>query len=167
MEYLEQAITSNFSTIQGSLNCQGDRRLIVLQKSTEQKTTSPKIHACSACRDGLIPSTGLAHSLVSIRSLVSVLRPSVVACIMINTLSDPRMQGPSRHQSIGGEFDGMRSHSSHSSSSVQGYLAHQRFPPRINEAEHMAKRRAAAQRERELRNYHQEQQYNRSMSSDL
>ena len=39
-------------------------------------------------------------------------------------------------------------------------------PPRANEAEQMmqAKRRMAAQRERELRNYHQEQQYNRSKS---
>ena len=76
--------------------------------------------------------------------------------------TDPRIGPSSRHHSISGEFDGMRSHSSHSSSSVQGYLAHQRFPSRINEQEHMAKRRAAAQRERELRNYHQEQQYSRS-----
>jgi hypothetical protein len=59
----------------------------------------------------------------------------------------------------------MRAHSSHSSSSVQGYLANQRFGgPRQSEAEQMMqqKRRAAAQREKELRNYHQEQQYNRS-----
>jgi hypothetical protein len=58
----------------------------------------------------------------------------------------------------------MRSHSTHSSLSLQGYLANQRFGPRQNEAEQMmqVKRRAAAQRERELRNYHQEQQYNRS-----
>ncbi|KAL9089490.1 MAG: hypothetical protein Q9159_002530 [Coniocarpon cinnabarinum] len=75
---------------------------------------------------------------------------------------DPRVPMPSRHHSISGDFDGMRSHSSHSSSSVQGYLAHQRFPPRVNEQEHLAKRRAAAQRERDLRNYHQEQQYNRN-----
>lgn len=62
----------------------------------------------------------------------------------------------------------MRSHSSQSSSSLQGYLANQRFGPRQSEADQMmqAKRRAAAQRERELRNYHQEQQYNRSKSVD-
>jgi len=63
------------------------------------------------------------------------------------------------------DYDGMRSHSSHSSSSVQGYLTNQRFGSRPSEAEQMmqAKRRAAAQREKDLRNYHQEQQYNRSM----
>lgn len=68
----------------------------------------------------------------------------------------------SRH-SIDG-MDSMRSHSSHSSSSVPRYIANQRFGPRPNEAESMmhAKRKAAAQRERELRNYHQAQQYNRS-----
>jgi len=63
----------------------------------------------------------------------------------------------------------MRSHSSHSSSSVQGYVANQRYGGggRQSEAEQMmqAKRRAAAQRERDLRNYHQEQQYNRSESA--
>ena len=51
------------------------------------------------------------------------------------------------------------------SAGLQGYYAGQRFPGgRQSEAEQMlqAKRRMAAQRERELRNYHQEQQYNRS-----
>jgi len=58
------------------------------------------------------------------------------------------------------EFDSIRPTSS---SSLSGYLANQRFGPRPSEAEQMmqVKRRAAAQRERELRNYHQEQQYNR------
>jgi hypothetical protein len=63
--------------------------------------------------------------------------------------------GPSRAQSVSGDVEGL-----------QGYYAGQRFPPqnRHSEAEQMlqAKRRMAAQRERELRNYHQEQQYNRS-----
>lgn len=53
------------------------------------------------------------------------------------------------------------------SAGLQGYYQGQRFPggARASEAEQMlqAKRRMAAQRERELRNYHQEQQYNRSM----
>lgn len=55
---------------------------------------------------------------------------------------------------------------SHSASSLQHYYASQRHQPRPNDAEPMvqAKRRMAAQRERELRNYHQEQQYNRSES---
>lgn len=76
--------------------------------------------------------------------------------------SDPRMGGgpPSRHHSVG-EYDGGRP----GSAGLQGYYQGQRFPGgRQSEAEQVlqAKRRAAAQRERELRNYHQEQQYNRS-----
>jgi len=75
-----------------------------------------------------------------------------------------RMSGPgqARHHSVS-EYDGMRSNSA---AGLQGYYASQRFAPRQNEAEQMmqAKRRMAAQRERELRNYHQEQQYNRSKS---
>jgi hypothetical protein len=52
----------------------------------------------------------------------------------------------------------------HQSGNVQGFYASQRYQGRPNEVEQMmqAKRRMAAQRERELRNYHQEQQYNRS-----
>lgn len=64
-----------------------------------------------------------------------------------------------RHHSIS-EFDGSRVHPS---PAAQGFYT-QRFQNRPNEVEQMmqAKRRMAAQRERELRNYHQEQQYNRS-----
>jgi len=53
----------------------------------------------------------------------------------------------------------------HSGSSLQSFYANQRHQgSRHSEADQMqqAKRRMAAQRERELRNYHQEQQYNRS-----
>lgn len=77
------------------------------------------------------------------------------------TQADPRMGGPSRHHSVG-EFGDVRSHSG---SNLQNFYANQRQgPPRASEAEQVmqAKRRMAAQRERELRNYHQEQQYNRS-----
>lgn len=75
---------------------------------------------------------------------------------------DPRMSGPQRHHSVS-EYDGMRSHSA---SNVQGYYQSQRYAPRPNDADQMAqaKRRMAAQRERELRNYHQEQQYHRNVS---
>lgn len=76
--------------------------------------------------------------------------------------SDPRMGGgPSRHHSVSSEHDSGRP----GSAGLQGYYAGQRFPGgRQSEAEQMlqSKRRMAAQRERELRNYHQEQQYNRS-----
>ncbi|KAK5746678.1 hypothetical protein LTR17_000694 [Elasticomyces elasticus] len=74
--------------------------------------------------------------------------------------SDPRMGGPSRHQSVS-EYDGGRP----GSAGLQGYYAGQRYPGgRQSEAEQMqqAKRRMASARERELRNYHQEQQYNRT-----
>jgi hypothetical protein len=72
--------------------------------------------------------------------------------------------GPQRHHSVS-EYDGMRSHSA---SNVQGYYQNQRYAPRQNDADQMAqaKRRMAAQRERELRNYHQEQQYHRSKDSE-
>lgn len=70
-----------------------------------------------------------------------------------------------RHHSID-YSDQMRPHSG---SGLQNFYANQRHQPRPNEAEQMmqAKRRMAAQRERELRNYHQEQQYNRSESFQL
>ena len=73
--------------------------------------------------------------------------------------------GNQRHHSIG-DYDQMHSHSG---SSLQNFYANQRHQPRPNEAEQMmqAKRRMAAQRERELRNYHQEQQYNRSGSDAI
>ncbi|CAO2651471.1 Nn.00g040410.m01.CDS01 [Neocucurbitaria sp. VM-36] len=70
--------------------------------------------------------------------------------------------GPQRHHSVS-EYDGSRSHSA---SNVQGFYQNQRYAPRPNDADQMAqaKRRMAAQRERELRNYHQEQQYHRNVS---
>jgi hypothetical protein len=76
---------------------------------------------------------------------------------MAKKLEDPRMGGSPRHHSVS-DFEGTRS-----MSNVQGFYQNQRFGPR-GEADQMmqAKRRMAAQRERELRNYHQEQQYNRS-----
>jgi len=75
---------------------------------------------------------------------------------------DQRMGGPPRHHSLS-DYDGVRSHSA---SNAQGFYQNQRYAPRPNEADQMAqaKRRMAAQRERELRNYHQEQQYHRNVS---
>lgn len=79
---------------------------------------------------------------------------------------DPRMGGgPQRHHSVS-EFEGSRMHPS---GNAQGFYASQRYQGRPNEVEQMmqAKRRMAAQRERELRNYHQEQQYNRSLLAEM
>ncbi|KAI9832185.1 MAG: hypothetical protein M1819_004537 [Sarea resinae] len=72
---------------------------------------------------------------------------------------------PQRHHSVS-EFDPMRSQSA---SNLQNFYATQRYQSRPSEAEQMmqAKRRMAAQRERELRNYHQEQQYNRSVLAEM
>ncbi|KAF2768040.1 hypothetical protein EJ03DRAFT_352484 [Teratosphaeria nubilosa] len=78
---------------------------------------------------------------------------------------DMRVGGPSRHHSVT-EFESGRP----GSAGLQGYYAGQRFPGgRQSEAEQMLqqKRRMAAQRERELRNYHQEQQYNRTAVSGV
>lgn len=63
----------------------------------------------------------------------------------------------SRHPSVS-ELDGMRPQSG---GNLQSYYQSQRFGPRPGDQDQMmqAKRRMAAQRERELRNYHQEQQY--------
>ncbi|RDL41588.1 Uncharacterized protein BP5553_01567 [Venustampulla echinocandica] len=81
---------------------------------------------------------------------------------------DPRMGGgPSRHHSVS-DFGDARSFSG---SNLQSFYASQRHQPSrgANEAEQVmqAKRRMAAQRERELRNYHQEQQYNRSVTAEI
>ena len=58
---------------------------------------------------------------------------------------------------------------SQSAANLQNYYATARFAPRQAEQDQMmqAKRRLAAQRERELRNFHQEQQYNRSMLQNI
>ena len=79
---------------------------------------------------------------------------------------EPRISGISQHRHSIGEYDQIRPHSG---SNLQSFYANQRHQPRPSEAEQMlqAKRRMAAQRERELRNYHQEQQYNRSLSPAL
>jgi hypothetical protein len=81
---------------------------------------------------------------------------------------DPRMGGgPPRHHSVS-DFGDARSFSG---SNLQTFYATQRHQPSrgANEAEQVmqAKRRMAAQRERELRNYHQEQQYNRSVIAEI
>lgn len=92
-------------------------------------------------------------------ALVDRPTPSTIAELVL----DPRLGNPSpRHHSVT-DFDPMRSQSA---SNLQNFYASQRYQSRHSEVEQMqqAKRRMAAQRERELRNYHQEQQYHRSES---
>lgn len=75
--------------------------------------------------------------------------------------------GGTRPHSMG-EFGDSRGHPS---SNLQNFYASQRHQSSrgSNEAESMmqAKRRMAAQRERELRNYHQEQQFNRTVLAEI
>ncbi|KAL8973437.1 MAG: hypothetical protein Q9197_002314 [Variospora fuerteventurae] len=75
------------------------------------------------------------------------------------------MSGMPQHRHSVGDRESMHSHSG---SNLQNFYASQRHQSRPNDAEQMmqAKRRMAAQRERELRNYHQEQQYNRMSSQN-
>ncbi|TVY16533.1 hypothetical protein LARI1_G006780 [Lachnellula arida] len=117
-----------------------------------QRSTSGKMFGMSGRRES-VPMSGAARSFPE--------------------QFDPRMggapSGPPRHHSVSGsDFGDARSFSG---SNVQGFYASQRHQPSrgANEAEQVmqAKRRMAAQRERELRNYHQEQQYNRTEVSTL
>lgn len=82
-----------------------------------------------------------------------------------------------RHGRGGGNMGRSHSHTDYGDqrgghqSNLQNFYASQRQQSSrgSNEAEQamQAKRRLAAQRERELRNYHQEQQYNRTVSSEV
>ncbi|KAI1506039.1 hypothetical protein F5X99DRAFT_178109 [Biscogniauxia marginata] len=100
-----------------------------------------------------------------------------------NLVKSGKMFGPlGRHGRVGSgpgprahpmEYGDQRAagHSGHSGPNLQNFYAAQRHQSSrgSNEAEQMmqAKRRMAAQRERELRNYHQEQQYNRNVLADM
>lgn len=112
-----------------------------------------------------VPMSGAARSFPEQFGKCDLSRPYMAKLMKY---IDPRMggapSGPPRHHSVSGsDFGDARSFSG---SNVQGFYASQRHQPSrgANEAEQVmqAKRRMAAQRERELRNYHQEQQYNRS-----
>lgn len=76
-------------------------------------------------------------------------------------VGDPRMNAMAPRFAPPTEFDPMRMPPT--PGHVQGYIATQRFggprPPTEGDPAMQAKRRMAAQRERELRNYHQEQQF--------
>ncbi|KAI1343566.1 hypothetical protein F5Y15DRAFT_412351 [Xylariaceae sp. FL0016] len=97
-----------------------------------------------------------------------------------NLVKSGKMFGPhGRHGRAGSGQHGPRHHvdyndsrsGSHQGPNLQNFYAAQRHQSSrgSNEAEQMmqAKRRMAAQRERELRNYHQEQQYNRNVLADV
>jgi len=75
---------------------------------------------------------------------------------MLTTPPDPRV-GPTPRPGSMGEFDGMRPQSN---TGLQNFYSTQRYGRNADSDQAVqARRRQAAQRERELRNYHQEQQY--------
>ncbi|KAK4186408.1 hypothetical protein QBC35DRAFT_387318 [Podospora australis] len=84
---------------------------------------------------------------------------------------DPRAPGggPGARPHSVADFGDVRG--PHQGSNLQNFYANQRYQPSrgSNEAEQMiqAKRKMAAQRERELRNYHQEQQFHRTTHADV
>ncbi|KAI2611848.1 hypothetical protein GGR54DRAFT_632821 [Hypoxylon sp. NC1633] len=96
-----------------------------------------------------------------------------------NLVKSGKMYGPPGRHGRVASGHGPRQHSlefgdtrtGHSGPNLQNFYAAQRHQSSrgSNEAEQMiqAKRRMAAQRERELRNYHQEQQYNRNVLADV
>lgn len=130
------------------------------QRLTVPSTILSRAVRCSLCLADVTRCQFLEPPPVHFPTLVSV--GHSVCLLRADWLQDPRMAGPGmqRHHSVS-EYDQMRSHSA---ANLQTYYANQRFQSRPSEAEQMmqSKRRMAAQRERELRNYHQEQQYNRS-----
>ncbi|KAI1645774.1 uncharacterized protein F4817DRAFT_161786 [Daldinia loculata] len=96
-----------------------------------------------------------------------------------NLVKSGKLYGPPGRHGRAASGHGPRPHSvefgdpraGHPGPNLQNFYAAQRHQPSrgSNEAEQMmqAKRRMAAQRERELRNYHQEQQFNRNVLSDV
>ena len=140
-----------------------DKADISIQRSTVLSTTSSRVERCSTCPAVETRCPWLAVDLRE-RSLNNSVSSIInTKCVKAHFKLDPRMAGgPPRHHSVS-EFGDARSFSG---SNLQNFYASQRHQPSrgANEAEQVmqAKRRMAAQRERELRNYHQEQQYNRS-----
>jgi hypothetical protein len=133
-----------------------------MQRSTVRSTTSSRVERCSICP--VVETRCQCLGAVQERFLNNSVRSTInTKCVKAHVKLDPRMGGgPPRHHSVS-EFGDARSFSG---SNLQNFYASQRHQPSrgANEAEQVmqAKRRMAAQRERELRNYHQEQQYNRS-----
>ncbi|KAI1408256.1 hypothetical protein F5Y13DRAFT_194536 [Hypoxylon sp. FL1857] len=96
-----------------------------------------------------------------------------------NLVKSGKMYGPPGRHGRVASGHGPRQHSlefgdpraGHPGPNLQNFYAAQRHQPSrgSNEAEQVmqAKRRMAAQRERDLRNYHQEQQYNRNVLGDI
>lgn len=100
------------------------------------------------------------------RESMPVIAPRTFPVEHVEPRMVPVQQLPSPRQFAPQDFDTMRNPPA---ASLQKFYAAQRFQPRPTEAEQMmqAQRRLAAQRERELRNYHQEQQFNRTILAEM
>ena len=88
------------------------------------------------------------------------------SCVASTLSSLPEGQHSRGGRHAMNEFDASRQHQG---SNLQNFYASQRQGRQQNDPDQIlqAKRRMAAQRERELRNYHQEQQYNRSVMAEM
>ncbi|KAK0749180.1 hypothetical protein B0T18DRAFT_460049 [Schizothecium vesticola] len=97
--------------------------------------------------------------------------PSNICPLTSNRPDTGRTSGPNSRPHSAADFSGDARGPHQPPSNLQNFYQTQRHQSSrgSNEAEQMmqAKRRMAAQRERELRNYHQEQQYNRTVLSDV
>ncbi len=136
---------------------------IFSQRLTVRSTIWSRVGKCSRCPGDGTRCRWWALPELSRSNLVRFTIHLPKSSQLIIDAADPRMGGgPPRHHSVSDFGDGR----SFSGSNLQNFYATQRHQPSrgANEAEQVmqAKRRMAAQRERELRNYHQEQQYNRS-----
>lgn len=130
-----------------------------VDRAVDNLNKSGKLFTPPVSRRDSLPTMGGARTFSDFgRKTTSI---QTYCTISDKHLPDPRMGGIPQRHSIS-DYEQLRPQSG---SNLQSFYANQRHQPRPNEAEQMlqAKRRMAAQRERELRNYHQEQQYNRSM----
>jgi hypothetical protein len=151
----------------GFVACANEVSRVEVERAIDNMLKSGKLFAMAGRRDSM-PIMGGARSYADYGAHSFLLTPKPGRAFQLSNivqrLPDPRLTGSmvQRHHSVS-EYDPLRPHPG---VNLQNYYAHQRFPPRPSEAEQMLqqKRRMAAQRERELRNYHQEQQYNRSVS---
>ncbi|KAI1392501.1 uncharacterized protein F4822DRAFT_425706 [Hypoxylon trugodes] len=122
---------------------------------------------------------GSSSSLREVESVAFSYQFEEVDRAVDNLVKSGKMYGPPGRHGRVASGHGPRPHSlefgdpraGHPGPNLQNFYAAQRHQPSrgSNEAEQMmqAKRRMAAQRERELRNYHQEQQLHRNVLADM
>lgn len=133
------------------------------QMKTEDAAFGSQLDEVDRAMDNLVKSGKMFPQ--QRRESMPVIAPRTFPVEHVEPRMVPVPQLPTRHFSVQ-DFDAMRNQPA---ASLQKFYAAQRFQPRPTEAEQMmqAQRRLAAQRERELRNYHQEQQFNRTILAEM